>query len=328
MNDRVFLWPEPARLELADLAGDRCSSASVEDQLRCLFGAEAVLFSSARSGLTAALEVMAVSRSELVWVPKFSSHCVLEAIARVGTPTPAVTGDASPRVGLIYHQWGYVSRHGFDARVQIIEDAVDSLLIPGRSPFASDGRFVLWSLPKALATIGGGVVFCHRNEDASALRTIRERRSESYIQAWLRWRAKKSDIASVYWNGGEAIQGGLVRPLRRQVSRKLMILETLVDGRLQLLRSIAPSLALMFERSGRLPSNLAMKIPSQWERTWGSGGQATAGLRFFNIGRSVPQSHWVQVAPLPVHIDVSRAMLDHLLKKTDFRGDNLELNLV
>jgi putative PLP-dependent aminotransferase (TIGR04422 family) len=287
-----------------------------------------VLFSSARSGLTAVLDSMAVSRSEFVWVPKFSSHCVLEAIARVGTPTPTVIDDPSPRVALIYHQWGYISQPGFDARVQIIEDAVDSLLIPGRSPFAAGGRFVLWSLPKVFATFGGGVVFCKRKEDAFVLRTIRERRRESYIQAWLRWCSRKSDIAAVYWNGGEAIQGGVVTPLRRQVSRKLMTLEALVDERLRLLRSIAPTMALVFERSGRLPSNLAMKIPSQWERVWGPGGKATAGLRFFNIGRSYPRSHWEKVAPLPVHIDVSRPMLHHLLEKLEIRGDNLELHLV
>ena len=211
MND-FFLWPDPDPLAPSDIVGPRCSSESVESQLRDLYPcAEPVLFSSARAGLSAALLAMGLGRPDMCWTPPFSSHCVLEAVALACTPAP-VEVDAL-RAALVYHQWGYVAGSPFGPDVRLIEDAVDSLLLPGRSPFALGGECVLWSLPKVLRVQGGGVVFCRSADLAGKLRAVRARRTHSWLHACLRLKAKSSPLAARYWNGAEAMQGELPAPM-------------------------------------------------------------------------------------------------------------------
>lgn len=329
MAPSFFLWPQAASLEARDFIGPRCPSESIEEKLRALFpGAEPVLFSSARASLTAILQHLGLSRPDLLWTPAYSSHCVLEAVAHVCTPIPVHAEVGGIAAALVYHQWGHVHQSSFPSAVRIIEDSVDSLLIPGTSPFANNGDFVLWSLPKVLATQSGGVVFCRNAEDARALRVIRASRSSSALQAFLRWRSKLSALAATYWNGAEALQGELIEPLRRQVLRRLDAIYPVVEERLSLLSYISSDLRLTFERSGRLPSNLPMNLPSEWERVWAPSGPVSSGLRSFNCARKSPETRWVRVAPLPVHLDVSRYHLQELFQRLNIKVSSNVFDIV
>jgi putative PLP-dependent aminotransferase (TIGR04422 family) len=327
MARQFFLWPRAAPLSTGDLIGPPCPADAVESRLRSLFtDSEPVLFSSARAGLTAVLQNLGLSRPDLLWTPPFSSHCVLEAVAHVCTPVPAAVEGIG--AALLYHQWGFVHRSTFSTAVRIVEDAVDSLLLPGTSPFAAGGDFALWSLPKVLSTQAGGVVFCRQAQDAQALRTIRASRSSSALQALLRWSSHSSALAATYWNGAEALQGELLAPLRRQVLQRLNGLQQLAEDRLVVLRDMSPSLALSLERSGRLPSNLPLRVPPEWRRVWDAAGPVSSGLRSFNVARTGPDSRWVRVAPLPVHADVSRDHLRDMLHRLNLKDDFHEFAIV
>lgn len=329
MKNSIFLWPQPTPLSAGDLFGGHCVSEEVEAKVRSLFpSSDPVLFSSARAGLTAILQVIGLSRPDLLWVPAFSSHCVLEAVAHVCTPTPVAVDSADIAATLIYHQWGHIHKASFASNVQIIEDSVDSLLIPGSSPFAIDGDFALWSLPKVLGTLAGGVVFCRHAKHANALRTARTKRPSSTIQALLRWRSKSSAVAATYWNGAEALQGELVMPLRRQVLRRLETIHQVVGERLSLLKHISPHLSQSYERAGRLPSNLPMRLPNDWQHVWGSAGSVSSGLRSFNVARTSPNTNFVQVAPLPVHMDVSHLHLQKIFHSLNLKVSSNEFDIV
>jgi putative PLP-dependent aminotransferase (TIGR04422 family) len=324
---RFFLWPEPARLTAHDLVGPQCTSEEIEARLRSIFpSSDPVLFSSARAGLRAVLEVLGLSRPDLVWTPPFSSHCVLDAVAHVSTPVPVATDGIA--VALVYHQWGHLQHADFPSKVRIIDDCADSLLIPGAPPFSNGSDYMLWSLPKVLATLGGGVVFCRRADDARALRTARAGRPSSLLQAFLRWRSKSSVRASAYWNGAEALQGELVAPLRRQVHRLLEQIHAVAEDRLSLLRNISFDLSQAFERSGRLPSNLPVAVPPQWQLVWGSDGIVSSGLRFFNASRANPGVKWVRVAPLPVHLDISSSNFQQMLSCLNLKDRPHELQII
>jgi len=298
-----FLWPFSESPRLQDIAGPACASSDVENLLKALYPeAEPVLFSSARAGLSAVLQVIELSRPDLLWTPEFSSHCVLESVAHVCTPTPVpVDGMAA---ALVYHQWGIRHTESFDSPVHIIEDAVDALLLPGRNPFRTRSDFVIWSLPKVLGSLGGGVVFCRKGGDAQSLRLLRNQRGSSLLQALLRWSSKYSIRATSYWTGAEAMQGELVAPLRRQAMRLLSSLNELAAERLAVMRGLSVALAESFERSGSLPSNLPLRLPVDCEALWSPSGPMSAGLRFFNLARQWPQARWERVAPLPIHRDV------------------------
>lgn len=329
MSTPIFLWPKSRDLSARDLFGPHCPSEEIETKLRTLFPtSEPVLFSSARAGLTAVLQTLGLSRPDLLWTPSFSSHCVLEAVAHVCTPTPVVVEMDRIAAALVYHQWGHVHKSDFPSSVRIIEDSVDSLLIPGASPFAVDGDFALWSLPKVLGTQSGGVVFCQYGENANALRAIRASRSSSSLQAFLRWRSKSSALAATYWNGAEALQGELVMPLRRQALRRLQAINQVVDERLTLLKHISLGLSQSCERVGRLPSNLPIRVPTEWQHVWGPTGPVSSGIRSFNIARTYPDMCWLKVAPLPVHMDISHNQLQELSQRLNRKANFDEFDFV
>jgi putative PLP-dependent aminotransferase (TIGR04422 family) len=325
----LFMWPRPRLPSWLDMTARHASAERIEAQLDRLFpAAHAVLFSSARAGLARTLQLLALRRPDLLWVPPFSSHCVFEAVALSCTPTTLQAGAEAAAAALVYHQWGHVHREAFASGVPIIEDAVDTLLVPGTSPFATRANFALWSLPKVLATYGGGVVFCRRASDAEALRGLRAARRSSWRQARLRHRAARDPLASAWWNGAEAQQGGLVAPLRGQVLRQLEALPALVDDRCAVLQALFPEQARGFVASGRLPSNVPLKVPVSWERLWGGGAPIATGLRMFGPQRCCPGDALVRVAPLPVHADVSEAELRGLLRVLAPEAGQDELEVV
>jgi len=316
---KFFLWPESRSPKASDLFGHEVSSDMIESLLRKEYpGTDAVLFSSARAGMTAALIQLGLKRPDLVWTPGFSSHCVLEAIAHVATPSPFAVDVLS--AALIYHQWGFVGQPDFSKGTLVIEDAVDHLLCPGYSPFAAGGKFLLWSLPKVLGTSSGGVVFCRDSQDADDLRRIRQQRPSSRIQACLRLQAKNNFRASLYWNGAEAMQGELVASFRRQVFRSLQEIRAIAESRKKLLHALSPSLAAKFQNWQRLPSNLPLKPTPDITPHWESSGAFSAGLRSFNTTGMFPQSEWVQCAPLPVHMDIDLADLPSALTANGVDG--------
>jgi len=309
-KDSHFLWPEHSSNFSRFLFGSRISAPDIERTLEMLYPeAVPVIFSSARAGLTATLQLLNLCRPDIVWCPPYSSHCVLESISRLATPSTTAIDQA--KAALIYHHWGFVHRHtGLPPNTTVIEDAVDTLFIPGTNPFALDGRFVLWSLPKVIATVWGGVVFCRNNEDGQRLRAIREERHAfQEIQALLRIAGDHSGMAARYWHGSESLNGGLPDFALRQIQAHLQTLPSLVQQRISLLEAFqATGIKLpLFE--GRLPSNIPVKITEDSKKWWGTNSLFSTGFRSMNLSCDYAENRWERVAPLPVHQDISSSSL-------------------
>ncbi len=317
---RHFLWPAAEPLTPGDWVLGSPSSGAVEEVLFSLFPETyPVLFSSGRAALTAVLQVLGLGRTSKVWIPGFSSHCVIESLGRFCMPTPEDGSEVS--AALIYHQWGWVHKATFAPGTHVIEDAVDTLFEPGSKVLTTTSSYVLWSLPKVIGSVGGGVVFCRRSEQADELRELRRRRACSNVQGWLRAASARSSTAYLYWNGAESLHGELQGAHRSQVLRLLGDYGQLYERCRQLVHEITTEAScpgLPF--TDRLPSNLPMIVAADDAHHWRTPGKFFAGLRSFNVNRSWPDAKWVKVAPLPVHKDVSLADIRDVVKRGKLEG--------
>ncbi|HJV93629.1 MAG TPA: putative PLP-dependent aminotransferase [Azonexus sp.] len=309
----IFLWPKPEALTLRHFLGQAIRIGDIESRLRDLFpGAEPVLFSSGRAGLNATLEHLSCNRPDLVWCPPFSSHCVFDAISRIATPITQPSPQI--RAALIYHHWGYVHSHNFPPTVEIIEDAVDTLFVPGTNPFAVDGRFVLWSLPKTIASQFGGVVFCRDHHDADALRCLRDRRTipAATMQALLRLLSLRFPSAARYWHGAEASSGPLPDFALRQIAERLEQLPSLAESRRARIGLIAPHSLYPAPDMDRLPSNIPVAPSPNIQALFDTDGYFSAGLRSINVERRAPGGVWIKAAPVAIHAGTGDSILVHI----------------
>lgn len=299
----LFLWPEAAPLRPHHFWGAAGTTDGIEAHLRSSYPAEPVLFSSARAGLSAVLEHLGLNRPKLVWCPPYSSHCVFDAISRVATPTTLAVD--APDAALIYHQWGHVHSPRFPDSTPLIEDAVDSLILPGTSPFAVGGRFALWSLPKVVGCLWGGVVFCRSADDAAALRRRRDaRRLPVALQSFLRLLGERHAAAASYWHGAEAGSGRLPAFALRHIAEGLDRLPAMADIRRRNLAVFQPYSLASPPPPERLPSNLPLPAVAALAEPLPSGRTLSAGIRNFNLDRAAPGGSWSPVFPIPLHHDI------------------------
>lgn len=130
--DQWFLWPEPRTLRGKGRGLKLVSPRDLEEKLSEMFGKAAtpVVVSSGRVGLVLALEALGVRRIDPVGLFGYASHCVIESVARVGSPVYHAATTAQ-HTRIVYHQWGYVQQYEpFD---RLVEDAVDSFCLPSNN---------------------------------------------------------------------------------------------------------------------------------------------------------------------------------------------------
>lgn len=314
-----FLWPE-ARFDYRSVWRARgATAASVEACIANLYpNACPVLFPSARAGLAAAIAVHGLGRPDLVWLPPYSSHCVIDAVSRVATPTSSFS-DGDVAAALVFHQWGYPHDCAFGGG--IIEDSADSLCVPGADLFPNGGRFALWSLPKVIGSALGGVVFCRSAEDATELKGVRDgRHAIGWIQFALKVLCPGSAIAQVYWQGAEALNGHVPGMACNDILTKLTRLDWIIDDRRKKLAMFEAYLPdwLRFDPL-RLPSNVPLECSMEQEAGMKALG-ASAGFRRFNRRQACEHTDLVKVLPVPIHQDVSIAELEVMIKVLELRS--------
>lgn len=308
-KNSFFLWPDTSFS-----FGSFFSSVSVTDlesEFREMFtGATPVIFSSARASLSAILLLQQMGRADKIWCPPFSSHCVLEAVSRVATPSVSLN---ESRSALIYHQWGFV--HHANGKEVCIEDSADSFLLPGEVQFPNNGKFQVVSLPKIYGCTGGGLVFCKEPADAEKLRTIRdERKSHSVLQLLLK--LSGSTAALTYWGGAEAGEGRPTAAVCKEVSHKIKHTDRLLADRkekVELVRNISPGW-LQFSNE-RMPC----AIPVEMERVKNTSFELsgyTITPRHFNPHQDIPGDKLIKVFPVPVHQDIDLNALKSFVKNT------------
>jgi putative PLP-dependent aminotransferase (TIGR04422 family) len=308
-----FLWPRPERLRSAHF-GSRATPSDVErvwdESFPC---SRSVAFSSARAALNAALGVMGLGRGDCVHAPLYSSHCVLESIARVATPTPDAIGAYAVSAQLLVHQWGFVHTSNCTPARGIIEDSVDTLFVPGTPLFASGGRFVLISFPKIVGSFGGGLICCNSDADLEAMRERRALR-EHTVEAQFRARLAAADDAWQLetWSGRESSAGAPAAPVCADIVERLRRYDQFVTRVRSNIETAASIAQLVPARaSHRMPSNIVVSANAAIALVAERLG-FTSGVRHFRINLDARSNVADAVLPIPVHYQVPAPLLEQL----------------
>lgn len=308
----AFLWPKGSYHfgSLLHLTG--ATLTAIEAALAQLFhDGQPVVVSSGRAGLAMTLEAIGLSRPDLVRVPPYASHCVLEAVARVATPLPAAA-TAGPAAHVIYHQWGYVQSRP-NTNAELIEDACDTLCRPGARLFPLGGRFELWSLPKILGCSGGGIIWCRNADDAERLRHMREMRSNGATVQWL-MRVLATATLNECWEGREAGCGYLPRLAAADVIAAIERWSDLLARRRARLALLEPYLpAWLATTESRIPCVVPVHADAALERKIRAFG-ITTGLRHFERVMPDGSAELVITLPLPIHQDIEMETLHKMLQ--------------
>jgi putative PLP-dependent aminotransferase (TIGR04422 family) len=309
----TFLWPRP-NVRRA-LFSAPANIVALERQLMGMFdGGCPVLFSSGRAALTAAIAHFGLGRADVVGIFPYASHCVVDAVARLATPE---VNPAAPRARVVYHQLGFVQERGLDEAV--IEDAVDSLCIPGTRLHPGGAGYELWSFPKIAGTLGGAVIWCRREHDANALAVLRDRTAASNVQWLLRALGTAWPRAHLWWQGAESSLGRPTAWQLGEIRHALAQWPALVQRRqdnLAVVRDLLPS--WLSVAPGRLPT--AVPVETEAGESIASEFHLTAGLR--HVERIDPDGsrRLERLLPIPIHQDLSVAQLAAIRRKVAGSG--------
>ncbi|MGP1255661.1 MAG: putative PLP-dependent aminotransferase [Kiloniellales bacterium] len=273
---------------------------AVEERLRQLYpGGEPVLVSSGRSGLSLIVEYLGLGRLDRVRVFPYASHCVLDAVGR--RAMPSLESQPEPAASIEFHQWGYL--RNTDEAVDI-EDAVDSLCEPGCQLMPQGGRFEVWSLPKILGSLTGGVIWCRDPQDATRLRDMRVARPGAWTQFCLRLLSVRSQAAIEYWSAREPIGGRLPQLALGEIDFLLMNLTDALSARRANFAKLAAFLPPGIHRAeGRWPCVVPVTAEDRALEELQSLG--AVGPRHFEGDGRRGDRPLLRVLPLPIHQSVS-----------------------
>ncbi|OFZ16584.1 MAG: hypothetical protein A2X86_12370 [Bdellovibrionales bacterium GWA2_49_15] len=176
MTNRDYQWPE-FHFRLASLAKKSQLPSGVESQIDKIesffnikFNARCFVFPSARSALSAIFQFKGLSRRHTIFAPKWSSHCVWDAISRYANPTCTFVPGID--MVLLVHKWGYTYKTKCHGPSKIISDSVDSVF-SSSNEVLENSSFEIISLSKTLGAFCGGLVVCHDPNFANFARQLR-----------------------------------------------------------------------------------------------------------------------------------------------------------
>ena len=118
-------------------------------------GFPCLLFPSARASISAIIRYLKFDRSKLLYVDKFSSHCLFNTIGALTN----VTSELKRSDLIIYnHKWGLKKNSKKNYKYSI-EDSVDSIILDKSAMFPNNSKFEIFSLPKIIGSVQGGLIF-------------------------------------------------------------------------------------------------------------------------------------------------------------------------
>ena len=312
MSPSHFLWPKPNVYRCITRSFDLTPVSSIEQKLCSMFpSGYPVLFSSGRSALVAVLKFLGYSRSDHIGVFPYASYCVLESIARVATPSKAsIYHDAN----IIYHQWGYSQIYPY-AYNPIIEDSVDTLVRPSTELFVANSNYEIWSLPKIIASVGGGVLWCKSEASATEIRLLRDQTHNAFIIWLLRLFGYKSHFFNLLWHSLESSHGCPSKFQTSEINLGLIQWDSLVKDREEKLRLCSQFIPSWLEISyDRLPSVVPVVLKDDTDvDALCSQLNICTGLRHFCRYTSSGSVDLVPVLPIPIHQDVPISKLRLML---------------
>ena len=316
MKNHFFLWPEARFFRGGYKTLKLVKTCEVETYLESLFytsNAKPVLVSSARVGIVLSLMHAGLSRSAIVKLFPYASHCVIDAVGRVAMPS-LVTEKKSIDMQLIYHQWGYINCSDIQTN-NIIEDAVDSYCKPGVKLFPLDGNYEIWSLPKLIGSLGGGVIWCKDGDCAKQLKKIRDGISNATN---LRWFIKlfSSILPSLrlYWDSVESLGSRTPVWANGDILYGLQNWNILYEQRLERVKLLKPFLIDELDIPvKRLPSVIPVSINNEQKEYLQKIGINT-GFRHVYVKSEDGELIRKKVLPVPVHQDVPLNILEKTIR--------------
>lgn len=268
-----------------------------------------VLCSSGRAAIVLALSESNIGRRDLIGIFPYASHCVIDAVARLGTPLSGPTSiDADLR--LVYHQWGFVQEAGLIQNT--IEDCVDTLCIPGTDLFPGGGCFEIWSLPKIIGTTSGGVLWCKDEKTAKSARKLRDERGNGVARWIIRLLAKKFTTLYDYWQGAEGAAGSISRFQTGEIMMAINNWDTIVADRISKIKIAWPlAMEWLSMPDKRLPP--VIPIPANVTESNLLEMGLLVGHRMIEKIESDGARKMIKVIPLPIHQDIPEYRLKELV---------------
>lgn len=302
------LWPK-ARFSLWDLARPKSSIAEIEEFFSDRYGGTpAVLAPSGRSALNLGLSYLGLSRPDEVWIPPFSSHCVINAVGYSCTPTTVL--DHRLKAAICFHQWGFPKK--IETSAPIIEDSVDSLITSTQGLFPNDGRFEILSLSKIFGSICGGIILCQKEKDAHALRRMREcQKGFGNMHFALRVVGQASKTAYSYWNAAEPLNRATPSALTANIWKYLQRLDSIIADRLEKLEYLQDASISLAAPIGK------DRLPVCWPVSVKSASFESAmppEVKRFMLPSS-GANELKQVYPIPIHQDVALSSIRSWIEK-------------
>jgi putative PLP-dependent aminotransferase (TIGR04422 family) len=311
LKESYFLWPKAKLIKFFNSLNLLTSASHIENVLFKMFpSGYPVLCSSGRAALNIALVESKVSRSDLVGVFPYASHCVLDSISRVATPL-AGTESKKSSLRIVYHQWSFVQEKNLNSNS--IEDCVDTLCVPGTLLFPGGGSFEVWSLPKILGTTSGGILWCKTKELAESARHTRNIRGGGLFLSIIRLCSIIYPNAYHYWEGVEASRGQTSKLQHGEILKAINNWNFIVNDRIRKLNVIWPyAIDFLEQPRDRLPPVVPVFFKNINQKIESIG--ILSGSRIIERKEN-NNFHLQRVIPIPIHQDVSMEWLELVIKK-------------
>lgn len=279
---------------------------NVEEFFGHFFGAHAVLVSSGRAAIALTCKHHNLSRGDLVWLPRYTSHCLWNTVGRFGDPTAVFTREVELQV--VVHQYGqaHVPRPIGMAK-HLVEDSCDSIA-KGLALFPNGGSIAIVSLPKVMGVTAGGLLLVRSEQLANDLRLQRDSSApltpiDEMVSA-LRQITNSSRVYD-YWDARQYVA---IRPSKTQVRQiysslgSLTLNAEIIDRRLSELGAVI-DLSSEHRSRTRLPSVVNLRAQLQ---------SGCLPSRHVNVNLS-DDNQFRKVSLLPLHFGISDADFSHAL---------------
>jgi putative PLP-dependent aminotransferase (TIGR04422 family) len=114
------------------------------------------LFPSARSCIGSILEFEKISRGDEVFVNKWLSSCIFNAVGYFSNPT---VNFGDQKIYIANNNWGIIQNLNIlDTKKIIIDDSSDSIILDNKFLFPNKSKYEIFSLPKIIGSVAGGIV--------------------------------------------------------------------------------------------------------------------------------------------------------------------------
>ena len=171
-NNFDYQWPQCFLKEHSFSLNDSKKSTTklitfIENFFYDKFKSTVIVFPSARSCIGAILEFEKLNRNDEVYVSKWVSNCIFGSIGFYSNPT---VNFIKPRMVLANNNWGLIQKFNFSLKKNriIIDDSCDSLINDNKDLYPNKSKYEIFSLPKLIGSIAGGLLNKARNGDLGA----------------------------------------------------------------------------------------------------------------------------------------------------------------